>query len=232
MNPGGDGACWGRIPGGSDLVVWALRQTGAPTTPDQVRPPQTRIASHRIAISRAQDLRARGREWGPPHGKRAASSCAAAPHWDPTHAAQSPDLEALADVDGLRPDGAAQLVEQLVKRHVLGVQLLERGQVLDARGVTLRELLHRRCAQGPNARSGCGAADAMHPTAAPAACTAAARRVAAAHAPICSGVSGSGRRRWKTCCWTWRPSWPPVALLARLPMAGARSASVASQFPS
>ncbi len=56
MTPGGGGACWGRNPGGSVRVVWALSQTHNPTTPDQVRP-QTRIASHRSAISPIQVLR-------------------------------------------------------------------------------------------------------------------------------------------------------------------------------
>jgi hypothetical protein len=37
MTPGGDGACWGRNPGGSVWAVWALSQTG----------PQTRSAPKR-----------------------------------------------------------------------------------------------------------------------------------------------------------------------------------------
>jgi hypothetical protein len=55
MPPGGDGACWGRIPGGSARAVWALSQTGPLATADQVRP-QTRVASYQSAISRGQVL--------------------------------------------------------------------------------------------------------------------------------------------------------------------------------
>jgi hypothetical protein len=70
MAPGGDGACWGRNPGGSVLVVWALHQTGPPSTPGKVRP-QTRIAAHRSAISRAQDLRRDERAMGAARGSTA-----------------------------------------------------------------------------------------------------------------------------------------------------------------
>jgi hypothetical protein len=45
VNPGGDGACWGRIPGGSVWAVWALSQTG----------PQTRSAPKR-ALRRTELL--------------------------------------------------------------------------------------------------------------------------------------------------------------------------------
>jgi hypothetical protein len=40
MTPKGDGACWGRNPGGSVRAVWAL----AKRAPDQVRP-QTRFGA-------------------------------------------------------------------------------------------------------------------------------------------------------------------------------------------